>query len=264
MQNLLNRYRQDQRVRAAMDAAQTQQDVTIGNVHGGLFPVLLAAMRQGFGPTGPRVVVCPDPDGLQDDLEALGLNAAILPELEDHDDDDGFDSNHELLGKRLRACEAWAAGHTLLATSRAVEQPVPKLSAIQESSIEITPGACHDLGDLAETLCDQGYHVSPLVEEPGDLSQRGGVLDIWPWAAELPVRLEFFDDEVESIRRFEPETQETVSKLASVRFTNPSSAAGGLASLWDELDDQAIFVLGDSPPAATAQTGSRAQRNSPR
>ena len=177
-------------VRVAMDAAQTQQDVTIGNVHGGLFPVLLAAMRQGFGPTGPGGCL-PNPDGLQDDLEALGLNAAILPELEDHDDDDGFDSNHELLGKRLRACEAWAAGHTLLATSRAVEQPVPKLSAIQESSIEITPGACHDLGDLAETLCDQGYHVSPLVEEPGDLSQRGGVLDIWPWAADFPYASSF-------------------------------------------------------------------------
>ena len=55
-----------------MDATQTQQDVTIGNVHGGLFPVLLAAMRQGTGPTGPQVVVCPDPDGLQDD-SALGL-----------------------------------------------------------------------------------------------------------------------------------------------------------------------------------------------
>ena len=52
-----------------------------------------------------------------------------------------------------------------------------------------------------------GYTVEPTVEIPGTISRRGGIVDIFPVAMDRPVRIEFFDDEVESIRHFDPGTQ---------------------------------------------------------
>jgi transcription-repair coupling factor (superfamily II helicase) len=70
----------------------------------------------------------------------------------------------------------------------------------------------HWLGELAA----MGYRMENVVEVPGTVSHRGGIIDIWPPIAELPVRLEFFGDTVDSIRGFNPETQRSTDKLSSV------------------------------------------------
>ncbi len=60
-----------------------------------------------------------------------------------------------------------------------------------------------------------GYERSNTVLEPGQFSHRGGILDIWPPADRLPYRLDFFGDEIESIRRFDPASQRTVEQMQS-------------------------------------------------
>lgn len=64
-----------------------------------------------------------------------------------------------------------------------------------------------------------GYQPVDTVLEPGQFSHRGGILDIWPIAERLPVRLDFFGDEIDSLRRFDPATQRTVETLESVLVT---------------------------------------------
>ena len=61
-----------------------------------------------------------------------------------------------------------------------------------------------------------GYQPSDTVLEPGQYSHRGGLLDIWPQSESNPVRLEFFGDEIDTIRRFDPSSQRTVEKLQSI------------------------------------------------
>ncbi len=61
-----------------------------------------------------------------------------------------------------------------------------------------------------------GYEQADTVVEPGHYSRRGGLLDIWPISANMPVRLDFFGDEVESIRRFDPASQRTLAQLESI------------------------------------------------
>lgn len=60
---------------------------------------------------------------------------------------------------------------------------------------------------------DCGYEPEEMVLEPGQFSHRGGILDIWPPAAELPVRIELFGDEVDSLRTFDPATQRTLKRI---------------------------------------------------
>jgi transcription-repair coupling factor (superfamily II helicase) len=63
-----------------------------------------------------------------------------------------------------------------------------------------------------------GYSLENVVEMPGAVSHRGGITDIWPLTSEFPVRLEFFGDIVDSIRRFDPATQRSTDKLLAVEI----------------------------------------------
>jgi transcription-repair coupling factor (superfamily II helicase) len=72
---------------------------------------------------------------------------------------------------------------------------------------------------LLRSWVDIGYQRVNTVLEPGQFSRRGGILDLWAPAEKLPVRLDFFGDEIETIRRFDPATQRTVEKLDSILVT---------------------------------------------
>ena len=63
-----------------------------------------------------------------------------------------------------------------------------------------------------------GYHNEPVVEAPGSFSHRGGIVDVYPPDCELPLRIELFDDEIDTIRRFDPLTQRSVGTVDDVRL----------------------------------------------
>jgi len=109
-----------------------------------------------------------------------------------------------------------------------------------------------------------GYQRVNTVLEPGQFSHRGGLLDVWPSIETNPVRLDFFGDEIETIRQFDPATQRTVEKLESILVTpareflaelqdpeNPISEFhipllhSQPASLLDYLPQKSIIVLDD-------------------
>lgn len=73
---------------------------------------------------------------------------------------------------------------------------------------------------LAAQLVKIGYTTTENVEDPGNFSVRGGILDVFPPSLENPVRLEFFDDEIESVRIFNPETQRSVRLLSDQEQIN--------------------------------------------
>ena len=78
--------------------------------------------------------------------------------------------------------------------------PAPRLSR----NFELSKGMEISIESLREKLVDFGYYDEVLCESPGQFSVRGGVVDIYPTASQFPVRLDFFGDEVESIRAFNP------------------------------------------------------------
>jgi transcription-repair coupling factor (superfamily II helicase) len=72
---------------------------------------------------------------------------------------------------------------------------------------------------LARSWIEIGYQRVNTVLEPGQFSRRGGIMDLWTPAEKLPVRLDFFGDEIETIRRFDPASQRTVDQLDSILVT---------------------------------------------
>ena len=85
-------------------------------------------------------------------------------------------------------------------------------------AVELRAGAFVDPVGLAEQLLQAGYEPEPLVEEPGQFSRRGGIVDVFPPTEAAPIRIEFFGDEVESVRSFDPLTQRSRDQLGQCRI----------------------------------------------
>ena len=88
------------------------------------------------------------------------------------------------------------------------------------------------IADLVDTLDDMGFTQVDFVYEPGQYSVRGGIVDVFSYAESRPYRLDFFGDEVESLRRFEISNQLSCDRLESVDIiANTNRAEGGRVSL---------------------------------
>jgi len=252
MRQLRDAYLADPRVLAAIQALTEDRDLVLGACHGGIIPVLLAAIS-AQAPPGGRLVIAHDARGLVDDLEELGVIAACLPELDRFEDDQdvrGAASAATLdrtgHNQRMAALEAFASGALLVATPSAVEQPVPDIQMISASSLVLRPGEERPLQPLVERLVESGYRVTSTVEGRGEVAVRGGILDVFPWIGQDPLRIEFFGDTVDSVRRFDVFTQESISRAEEAVL---ASSGGGLATkgLWEQLPRTPLLVVGDLP-----------------
>ena len=116
----------------------------------------------------------------------------------------------------------------IVAPIQAIIQPVPTPSALDANSLTLAIGQTHDPEQIASWLTDRGFERLDQVEQPGDFALRGGIMDIFATADVDPVRLEFFGDEIESIRQFETGTQRSARELTSTRVTLPPDPSRAL------------------------------------
>jgi transcription-repair coupling factor (superfamily II helicase) len=94
---------------------------------------------------------------------------------------------------------------------------------------------------LQRSWVDIGYQPADIVVEPGQFSRRGGLLDVWPPSEVRPVRLDFFGDEIDTLRRFDPSTQRTIENLNQLLITPAREVLPGRAEGLDlqgqEIDE---------------------------
>ena len=100
--------------------------------------------------------------------------------------------------------------HVIVTTRASLEQPAPKRGAVSAATLKIKRGATSTMGQLLEKLSGSGYERVAQVTTRGQFAVRGGIVDLYSWQAPLPVRLEFFGDNVESLREFDIDTQTSV------------------------------------------------------
>ncbi len=103
----------------------------------------------------------------------------------------------------------------VICSARALTQPVIPPKELAASLYELQPGEEIDLPLLLEHLYNQGYEPVTEVEEPGQFSHRGGIVDLFPPTLPRPVRVEFFGDEVESLRTFDQASQRSLNPITS-------------------------------------------------
>ncbi|MCC5907729.1 MAG: transcription-repair coupling factor [Balneolaceae bacterium] len=106
----------------------------------------------------------------------------------------------------------------IVASVDAITEKLIPADKFHQSSIELKRNDQIPPKKLAEKLTDQGYTSTKFVDEPGEFAIRGGIFDVFPFSGEYPVRIEFFGDEIESIREFDPDSQRSIAFLDETRL----------------------------------------------
>lgn len=113
----------------------------------------------------------------------------------------------------------------LLATLPGLLAPAPRPETLQATEIILKPGLKYPFGKLLAALVRLDYDDEFEVGSPGEFARRGGIVDVYSPAEERPGRIEFFGDEIESIRAFDPETQRSLpGELPGYRIINRCTA----------------------------------------
>ena len=105
---------------------------------------------------------------------------------------------------------------TVITTADAFLDGLPSKEKLWESRIEIEAGAVIDFQKLQEELVHLGYERESQIEGPGQFAVRGGILDVYPLTEEIPVRIELWGDEIDSIRSFDVESQRSVENMEQI------------------------------------------------
>jgi len=109
-----------------------------------------------------------------------------------------------------------AAGKVLVTSPEAIYEKVINKKSLKENTFTVQVGEKVDLSFIEELLNTYGFEKSDFVYEAGQFAVRGGIIDIYSYASDLPYRLELFGKEVDSIRTFDPETQLSIDSVDQI------------------------------------------------
>jgi len=124
--------------------------------------------------------------------------------------------------RRARGTGNGGAAPVVVAAVHGATQLVVGPEELGERTRTIRTGDRLDVDGLLRWATELGYEPTPLVQEPGTIARRGGIVDLFPPGADAPVRIDLFGDEVETIRRFDPGSQRSTDRLPAVTLLPPS------------------------------------------
>ncbi len=112
--------------------------------------------------------------------------------------------------------EAGEKKRIVVSTSTALSQPVPDPVAMAARQIELSEGIEYEFAKLVADLEKLDYDHEGLCEAPGQFARRGGLIDVYPVTEDKPFRIDFFGDEIESIKTLDPVTQRSGESVSSI------------------------------------------------
>jgi len=204
-------------------------------------PALLAAVLASS--CEPVLIVTPRPDRAAALVEEMSLflpdegRLLLFPEIDiipyEH-----VTPDVEAAEERLRVLQRLGSGSVgapiVVTSGMALAQRTLAPAARRAAVIDVTTGSRLPLAALMGRLQSMGYDIVSLVEAPGEVSRRGGIVDVWPPASSLPLRIELYGEEVETLRSFDPTTQRTVALAPSAEL-GPAREASGERTAIDTL-----------------------------
>ena len=213
--------------------------------HSGLSFIIAAAThqhRQNLAKEHPKVWFISDQPRLNQaltaELDFWNIQAQILLEnkidsatTELDDPEANAERLHTLsniISTRSEACgRPTGSASPLVVITSSLDSPCPSPQAITLQGTTLTTGEEQDLDQLIETLEKAGFERVDHIHNRGQYALRGGILDIYTYQAPLPIRAEFFDTEIDSIREFDLNTQTSIRKIpqTQIQLTEPENSA---------------------------------------
>ena len=184
---------------------------------------LVAAIWREFG--APLVVVTPNPEAarrLADQLAVWRGDAPVLQFAEtenipfEHYVPDMLSTHQRLQALAALINPPGDVPPVIVASVQAAAQSTIDRATFDRATNTLRTGDSISPAELVRQWTDIGYRIEPTVEVPGSASRRGGILDIFPVTSDRPARIDFFGDEVDSIRLFDPDTQRSTATVDSI------------------------------------------------
>ncbi len=233
--------------RLVREAVELRSHRKAGGLWGGSAALLIAALLRSH--KGRLLVLTADHIDslqLQSDLGCFGVAAAALPRQETAEDG-GLDP--QTRSERHKALvQAGRQGQPLLACMEGMLQKVPARKSLQRGRMALIQGQQLKREDVLQKAEAAGLRAVPLVLAPGEVSARGDVVDLFPLGADAALRLEFFDQTLESIRTFDPASQRTIEALSRHELQLGADAQlEDDATVLSHLDASALLVVHYEP-----------------
>ncbi len=228
-----------------VSALRQSNVVSFDGVWGSSCALLISALvQQNFS----CLAICPDhktADNLFDDLPSftsrgisqfpvcqIGTNTTPTVDYE--------------FGERLRLVKDLIAGQQpeiIVSCPQALIQGIPNADEIASETRLLRVGDQIDVASLIAWLIENKFHQTTGVELPGEFSVRGGIIDLFATDWLNPIRIELFDDEIESIRYFEITTQKSIESIQQFEISVTSTSATYQNSLVDLVSSDTLIVL---------------------
>ena len=207
--------------------------------------------------------VCADLRSQEDfaaELAAWSPRVKLFPELETPGGEVLPDA--ETQSERLDLLRTIARGpgcEALAIHAAQWESPVPRREAVLEELFVLRKGMEAEPAEAVRRLEEAGYISAPQVGSRGQYSARGGILDVFSWQQPRPVRIEWFDRTIESLREFDADTQLSVADAESCEILTgkPESGGGTLRDYLSEAD--AVIAIDPPEPAGACWIGSEGE-----
>ena len=215
--NLVEYISSDERYKSIISALRSGSEADV-SISASARAFLLAAIRSDL--RASMLVLTASAERavrLASDLRAFSVDADVFPDPETMLYD-VLSPGAASAGKRLAVLDSMAAGVPKVWVS-SIQTAMGVLPPVTESlhhPVEVRVGETIDIYSLAEQLVSKGYLRTMRVEGQGQFSVRGGIIDIFAAQASIPVRIELFGDDIESIRTFSPTTQRSTGNMKSI------------------------------------------------
>ncbi len=133
---------------------------------------------------------------------------------------DAFSPHQDIISERMRTLYQLAQGkkNIVIASAQTLVQKIAPKNYILGNSLVVSIGDTFNINHFREQLALSGYQSVDTVIEHGEFAVRGSLFDIYPMGSRRAYRIELFDDEVESLREFDPETQRTISQVEQIEL----------------------------------------------
>lgn len=209
---------------------QNNQSLHIQKCNGSAIPLFISEIYSRV--KKPLVVITPQHELAQfvrDDLETFGANAILFsPTFHSAYDDEQMQDSSAIIARSEALEDILETKCPLVvASAEAIFDRIPAPELFRDSSLMFKVNQKISPEELSEILVDRGYRTVGFVDEPGEFASRGGILDVYPLTGEYPIRFEFFGDEIDSIREFDPDSQRSVAKLSEARLIPNLEFLGG-------------------------------------
>ncbi len=240
LRTILDTFRHHSALPRLMDALDRTRSASVHGL-GGSSDAFLAAALLGPEPDTPLrrvLVVCPDDESsslFRDDILAVlgSERVAFFPER-DTEPYEQADSHFEVRSQRMetldRLARSWMG--IVVASAGALHDPTTPPGLVELTATGVRTGDAPGFDEFVRFLVEAGFKRTAAVSTAGEISVRGGIVDVYPFGGDPPYRVEFWGDAIESIRVFSTSTQRSLETVESFRIIPPDECitAAGLGA----------------------------------